>query len=355
MAKVFGVGSQLSGKVGNLIYAQTKKGTVVYEAPVKAKVPRRSEKQMEIRTQWVNLAAVYRQFNQTLKKAFEDAVGSGMSVYNAFVQANLGVCKVYITKKVRLNGGSVLAPYLISRGTLESIDWQKNGDGVLVTDIALGGLTIGGETSISEFSQAVIAYNDGYEEGDQITFFYGRQTEDPVSGVPRAKITGFKVILDTKDDTPLWLVVSALGFTSVAGGQASGFMLGMGEVIASGAAAWIHSREGTDGTLKLSTQYLTVDSAVLAQYQGADAFGASADSYGGINTQAVYLQPVAVNVARHSAITGTEPGTTESGGTGGTTDGGGGSTGSDNGGASTGSDTGGGSNNPPSGSDGDGD
>jgi hypothetical protein len=130
-------------------------------------------------------------------------------------------------------------------------------------------------------------------------------------------------------------------------------MLGMGEVIASGAAAWIHSREGTDGTLKLSTQYLTVDSAVLAQYQGADAFGASADSYGGINTQAVYLQPVAVNVARHSAITGTEPGTTESGGTGGTTDSG--STGSDTGGTTTGSDTGGGSNNPPAGGDGDGD
>lgn len=37
MAKVFGVGSQLSGKVGNLIYAQTKKGTVVYEAYSKGK------------------------------------------------------------------------------------------------------------------------------------------------------------------------------------------------------------------------------------------------------------------------------------------------------------------------------
>lgn len=346
MAKVFGVGSQLSGKVGQLIYAQTKKGTVVYEAPVKAKVPRRSEKQMEIRTQWVNLAAVYRQFNQTLKKAYEDAVGSGMSVYNAFVQANVGVCKVYITKKVRLNGGSVLAPYQISRGTLDGIDWQKNSDGVLVTDIALGGLNIGDETSIAEFSQAVIAYNDDYEEGDQITFFYGRQTEDPVTGVPRAKITGFKIILDTKDDTPLWLVVSALGFSSVSGGQSSGFMLGMGEVIASGAAAWIHSRENSDGTLKLSTQYLTVDSAVLAQYQGDTAFGTSADSYGGINTRAVYLQPVAANVVRPGVTVDTELGTTDSGGGSGSTD---------SGGTSTGSDTGGGTDNPPAGGDGDGD
>ena len=33
MAKVNGVATQLSGKVGQLIYRQTKYGTVVYEAP----------------------------------------------------------------------------------------------------------------------------------------------------------------------------------------------------------------------------------------------------------------------------------------------------------------------------------
>ena len=59
---------QLSGKVGQLIYRQTKYGTVVYEAPSKASIPQRTEAQMQIRTQWGNMAAVYRQFNQTLKK-----------------------------------------------------------------------------------------------------------------------------------------------------------------------------------------------------------------------------------------------------------------------------------------------
>ena len=38
MAKVNGVATQLSGKVGQLIYRQTKYGTVVYEAK-KASVP----------------------------------------------------------------------------------------------------------------------------------------------------------------------------------------------------------------------------------------------------------------------------------------------------------------------------
>lgn len=61
MAKVNGVGSQMSGKVGQLIYRHTKYGTVVYEAPVKASVPQRTEAQMQVRTQLGNLAAVYGQ------------------------------------------------------------------------------------------------------------------------------------------------------------------------------------------------------------------------------------------------------------------------------------------------------
>ena len=138
MAKVNGVATQLSGKVGQLIYRQTKYGTVVYEAPAKASVPQRTEAQMQIRTQWGqpthermqsqaclsyaereggnakrNMAAIYRQFNQTLKKGFEGLNGK-MNDYNAFIQANTNVVKVYVPKSVRLNGGSVLAPYQIN-------------------------------------------------------------------------------------------------------------------------------------------------------------------------------------------------------------------------------------------------
>ena len=100
MAKVTGVATQLSGKVGQLIFRQTRFGTVAYEAPAKASVPRRSEAQMQIRTQWGNISAMYRQFNQTLKKGFEGLNGK-MNEYNAFVQANTNVVKVYVPKKVQ--------------------------------------------------------------------------------------------------------------------------------------------------------------------------------------------------------------------------------------------------------------
>ena len=334
MAKVFGQSADLSGNVGNVTYAQTKYGTIAYRRRKKAKVPRRSEKQMLVRMQWVNLAAVYKQYRQTLKKAYEDVVSSGsMSVYNAFVQANMNVNEVYVPKKVRLNGGSVLAPYQITRGTLDSIFYNKNAQNVLVTDVELGSLVIDGETTVASFAAAMISHNSDWQKGDQLTFFYGVQMIDPVSGVPRAKITGYKVMLDLTDQTPLWNIVSALGFSTV------GTKLGMSQVITDGSAAWIHSREASDGSLKVGTQYMYVDSTVLASFQGDAAFEASVNSYGGINSAAVYLQP-----DEKTNLGGGNSG--GNGGSGSETGGGGNENQNQNenqcGGSSTGSETGGG-------------
>lgn len=286
MAKVNGVASQLSGKVGQLIYRHTKYGTVVYEAPVKASVPQRSEAQMQVRTQLGNLAAVYGQFNKTLKKGFEGLNGK-MSDFNAFVQANMNVVKVYVPKSVRLNGGSVLAPYQITRGTLPSVAMRKDAGGVLVSDIAVGSLVIGEETTVADLACAVVAMNADWEEGDQITFFYGVQSADAVTGVPRARIYGSKVMLNPGDTTPLLEVVSALGFSVVDG------CLAMDRAIASGAAVWVHSRDdvASGSGVRVSTQFMYVDSSVLSSYQNAQALAGAANSYGGVNVSAVYLKP----------------------------------------------------------------
>lgn len=286
MAKVNGVGSQMSGKVGQLIYRHTKYGTVVYEAPVKASVPQRTEAQMQVRTQLGNLAAVYGRFNKTLKKGFEGLNGK-MSDFNAFVQANMNVVKVYVPKSVRLNGGSVLAPYQITRGTLPSVAMRKDAGGVLVSDIAVGSLVIGEETTVADLACAVVAMNADWEEGDQITFFYGVQTTDAVTGVPRARIYGSKVMLNPGDTTPLLEVVSALGFSVVDG------CLAMDRAIASGAAVWVHSRDdvASGSGVRVSTQFMYVDSSVLSLYQNAQALAGAANSYGGVNVSAVYLKP----------------------------------------------------------------
>ena len=336
MAKVNGVATQISGKVGELMFVQTKHGTIVYEAPTVKKTPRRSEQQMGTRTQWANLGATYMMFDGTLKRGFE-ALPTNMSVYNAFVQANLGVVKVYITKTMRLNGGCVLAPYQITRGSLPSIGMSVNGSGVVVSDLALGSLQIGAQTTVGEFSQAIIANNAGWQVGDQLTFFLGRQTVDPVTSIPRATLTPNKVVMDVVDETPLWNVCGQEGFSSVDG------YLGMNAVLLAGAAAWVHSREAGQGQLKVSTQFFYVENAALASYQTSAALMASANSYGGINTGGVYLQPSVANGSSQSGSSSSS-GSTEGSQSGGTTGGNtGGVTPTDpNQGGNTGGNTGGG-------------
>ena len=68
MGKIFGANTKISGKVGQLLYRQTRTGTVIIELPVKPAIPRRSARQMDRRTQWGNLAAIYKQFDSMLRR-----------------------------------------------------------------------------------------------------------------------------------------------------------------------------------------------------------------------------------------------------------------------------------------------
>ena len=289
MAKIFGVNTKISGKVGQLLYRQTRTGTVVSELPVKPVIPSRSARQMDRRTQWGNLAAIYKQFDSMLRRGYEN-LPPQMSVFNAFIQANIDVVKVYITKTIKLNGGAILAPYQITRGSLPSISMAKNASNILVSSIRLGTLAIDANTTVGQFSQAVIDNNDSFDEGDQLTFFHGIQSIDTVTRTPRATIKGYKVVLNTAEDAKLWDVVDKIGFS------AADSCLATSQQITNGAAVWVHSRETADGALKVSTQFFYVENSALATYQGRTAFTASVNSYGGINSAAVYLQPEVVGI-----------------------------------------------------------
>ena len=289
MGKIFGANTKISGKVGQLLYRQTRTGTVISELPVKPAIPRRSARPMDRRTQWGNLAAIYKQFDSMLRRGYEN-LPPQMSVFNAFIQANIDVVKVYITKTIRLNGGAILAPYQITRGSLPSISMAKNASNILVSGIRLGSLAIDANTTIGQFSQAVIDNNDSFDEGDQLTFFHGIQSIDTVTRTPRATIRGYKVVLSTAEDTKLWDIVDRIGFS------VTDNCLATSQQITNGAAVWVHSRETADGALKVSTQLFFVENSALATYQGRTAFTAAANSYGGINSAAVYLQPEVIGI-----------------------------------------------------------
>lgn len=272
---------ELSGKLGKgVVFRQTANGTVMAKAGRKSN--KRSQGQAEVRCRIANASANYRLYSGKLKQAFEGK-GTGVSDFNQYVGVNFSN-PVYITKGMRVAGCCVLADYTFTVGSLQPIGMALNGSGVLVSDLALGDLVIDENTTVSDLSLALIAENEAWEEGDQLTFFSGSQFVD-AQGMPRATMTARKVILSVDDETELWDSVGAEGFTCVGG------YLGMSVALENAGAAWVHSRDKVSGDTLVSTQKLVVVSEILDDYRTYAAMKSSADSYGGINSNRVYLNP----------------------------------------------------------------
>ena len=327
---------EASGKLGKkLVMRNTAKGQILAKAPRKASQPRRSEKQANTRFQMSNLLANYRLYSGKLAEAFENK-GAGLSDANMYVSVNWGYQPVYMTRQMRLQGCCVLADNMFSTGSLDPIGYALNDDGKLVSDLDLG-FEISASTTVAQLSAALMQRSTGWEEGDQLTCFIGTQYLGS-DGLPRATMKAHRVVISLEDSSTLWDVVSADGFSTVGGCLASGVVLeNMG-------CAWVHSRD-QNNTTKVSTQRLVVVSDVIAQYQTYAAMKAAADSYGGINKKAVYLNPGSSlieigNIVSGGGSTGSGSGGSGSGTTGGNsgsgsvTPSGGGNTGGNTGGSS---------------------
>lgn len=277
---------ELSGKLGKgVVFRQTAHGTVMAKAGRRNQ--KRSELQAEVRCRFANVSANYRLYAGKLMQAFEGK-GAGVSDFNQYLGVNFSN-PVFITKGMRVAGCCVLADYTFTVGSLQPIGMALNGSGVLVSDLALGSLVIDEHTTVSDLSLALIAQNEAWEEGDQLTFFYGSQYLD-AQGMPRATMVAKKVILSVDDETGLWEAVGSEGFTSIAS-AGSGTVLGMSVALENSGAAWVHSRDKVSGDTLVSTQQLVVVSDILDSYRTYAAMKASADSYGGINSKRVYLNP----------------------------------------------------------------
>lgn len=233
----------------------------------------RTYRQMYNRCQLGNLAANNQLYAHRLARPFENKPPR-QTDYNLFVQANYGRGPVFLTHQQVVSGACVLAPYQFTRGSLPTIGCNITASGVLVSDLSLGELVIGEATTVAEFSQALIAHNDDWREGDQLSFFHAVQIVDTYSQTPRARMSSCHIVLDTTDTELLYDIVSAVGFASVEG------FLGMNQALVSGGAAWVHSRKRADSTIRMSTQHLHVVNSLLAGYQGDEALEAAAESYG---------------------------------------------------------------------------
>lgn len=274
----------VAGKLGAMVFMR-RNGEQVTRSWVKPK-DTKTYAQGRQRSALSNIIRLYQSSPSFFKSAFENKT-SVQSDYNALVSRNLAADpRVYLPKDVADAGGAVVAPYLISDGSLQQV--LTEGEGVTTrTNIALGAdFEIEASTTVAQFTQAVLANNTFIQEGDQLSYLSIEQYT--AEGYPRLRTRKYEVILSTTDNT---LLLDHMPAQAVA---VNGGFLAHGDYVYSGAFAWVLSRV-VSGKLKVSRQRLIVtESSLYNSYIGAEAATKAASSYNDKNI--VFLDPNTVGM-----------------------------------------------------------
>ena len=256
MGKLTGIISKISGSAGNVTFKLRSGETIVSEKVTQVRNPR-TNAQMQTRTKWGNIIAMYKGIRPLINYGFE-AKPKTLSDYNMFVKVNMQRTPIYLTKQAVAGGACVATAYQISQGSLPAIVVTGTGQNG-VSDILLGSLSITSATTVAQFSTAVVQNNPDYRYGDQISFFLVKQKVNEETGIPYCQFSAAKVILDAANENKL----------SDETGSSHGFASIDGKIGHSGndgdcAYAWVHSRKRLRLRLGALSQERWQDSRVFS-------------------------------------------------------------------------------------------
>lgn len=271
MSKFVGIFRKQRGKVGDFVFRKVGPEFIVSEKPPKKGTSMGTLNQSLYRAQWGNLVRFWQSFSDRDKPSFEAAT-INVSHFNLFMRANINGTRVYLTKdEVRL-GGCVVAPYRVSEGSLPVVPLAYESGGYYASTIQLGELTIDADTSVSDFTRAIVNNNNDFQLGDQIAVFIATQIVESNGGLPRVRMQGYKIELNTDDDAAIVRDMMGTGNISSVDGHLC-IPRGDGAVI-------VHSRQASSGETLVSTQSFVVNNSLLSQYITAEARLKAAESYG---------------------------------------------------------------------------
>lgn len=274
--------------VNNLWLRGTKKrlaGTVVYQSmgqtiqrELAAQVTNpRTETQMQQRVRWANIVSLYRVLKPVMRYAFENKKRT-QSDYNAFMSANITTSPIALTKQEAAAGACVVAPYVLSKGSLPPISINPEGVNWRTNIYMLEGMDL--ETcSVATFAKQVLASNPGMREGDQLSFVRLTQSVDDASSVPYVVLRKYEVLLDKNNGDLLKNYLPAELLDTIAEGDI--YHLSVLNNGGTGAFALILSRTFAGRTM-VSSQSLTMVNMeqILAAYSSAEQVSGAIASYG---------------------------------------------------------------------------
>ena len=281
MAILKGIFRKQTGSIGDMTLRVVNGQTVTSE-----KVTRNTSKtfaQMVRRVQWANVVNLFRAFEGTLHPSFESRPRN-WSDYNAFLSANIGQFGVYLTASEASQGGCLVAPYQITRGSLPSVGMGTTEAGVITSDIKVGALDITDETTLAAFSAAVRANNSGWEYGDQLSAYVALQKVNTITQVPYVEVHAYEITLAEDDET---LVLDLIDNDPTCFAVVDQKLCLNAPI--NGGACYVHSRKDGQKT-RVSTQRFTATNDLLDAYTTEAKRTEAIISYGG-KTSGAFLTP----------------------------------------------------------------
>lgn len=278
--------TNLTGSVGAVTYRRVGGETIASQ-----KVPPRQEWKptwalMYRRMLWPNLVALFRLLNVVGWHPSFMGKSPRVSDFNEFMKRNISdvATRVFLTKSTVDAGGAIVAPVMVSRGDLPSINFTFDDEAnQLVSSLNVGALVIGASTQVSTFSRAIVENNIGFNYGDQLTVVIAKQLFDSNTNFPTVKVTTGKIILD-EESIDLLSDLDLVELFAVNDGR-----LALPASF-SGGGTFVHSIDVTGEETRVSTQKLSMMGNVPRDYTSLQAFEAAAMSYGGVRA-AQYLTP----------------------------------------------------------------
>lgn len=308
-----------SQKLGNTVLYQAMGQTRQRELAAEVSNPR-TQSQMSQRVKWANLVNFYRVNSRWMRYAFETKK-TNQSEYNKFMSVNAPNNIIYLTKQAAAAGACIVAPYIMTQGSLPSISYKRQGQQIQ-TNIFLADLTNLDENStVAQLSEQILAANPGILEGDQLSIIRYTQMANEVTGYPYVIVRKYELIL-SRTNADLWAnywPADIVTFDTVSGngmviveptGNAGGLLMILSRTV--GGKTYVSTQSilpvDNEATIEAWSSASALANAILSYGESAEAF-LSSDTANYAEAQPIALVPLSVNIAGLSKAAGTWLGT----------------------------------------------
>ena len=224
------------------------------------------------RTKWGNLVTFYRLNRDLMARAFENK-DANISDYNRFMQLNIPVARVSLTKDAFMRGVCILQEYVVSDGSLPGFNAIIEEGGQITWDLKS---SLDGEFAdftIGQVSDDLIKNNPILQKGDQLTFVSWTNTPN-VDSLPRLYRHLCEITLDPASSISFGTLPSA----NIVG-AASGSVQILGQGLVHGQVIILSRVVAGKLLVSRSTIALSNDTFVL-QFSEPEAVKKAIDSYG---------------------------------------------------------------------------